>query len=527
MKQTVDLSVVIVNYKVRDLLAQTIRSLRTSTGYDQCEVIVVDNDSNDGSEELIVNEFPEVTWIGLKTNVGFGKGCNIGAEQASGEYLLMLNPDTIVSTDTLQRGLEFMESHPDVGIMGPKILNQDGSFQKQCHRGLPTPVNAMGHFTKLSKLFPNNKKLSSYFMSWLSPEEEHEVEAISGSCFFIPTELYNQIGGFDETFFMYGEDLDICVQVQMTGKKVWYAPITKVIHFQGESSSQRKFRSRVAFYNAMILFSRKYAGSYGSFFPAKLIEFAVVLQATISGLFVLFKQAPALILDLLVVNSLIVTITTIRFLFLTKVSPYVSLPLAHIFTIHAIAIFSLITPFFISDILNRDKNSYFKACAIGLGIFLSSLFLTHSLSFSRLSLLISGVLSTTLMASWRVWFPKFSSFFDRLVNKKQKTIIISEEPLLSTVVDNLNIKKLDIIGVISSNNECSHQELAGYPVLGILKNLSTIVASTKADHLIIVSDNDWYSTLIQNLSSGLLKNISIQWLPPHNPLSELKEFTLK
>ncbi len=527
MKQSVDLSVVIVNYKVRDLLAQTIRSLRTSTGYEQCEVIVVDNDSNDGSEELIINEFPEVIWIGLKTNVGFGKGCNIGAEQASGKYLLMLNPDTIVSTDTLQCGIEFMESHPDVGIMGPKILNQDGSFYKQCHRGLPTPLNAFGHFTKLSRLFPHNKKLSSYFMTWLSPDEEHEVEAISGSCFFIPAVLYTQIGGFDETFFMYGEDLDICVQVKKAGLKVWYAPITEIIHFQGKSSAQRVFRSRIAFYNAMILFSRKYSGSYGSFFPPVLIEFAVVIQALLSFLLIFSKQIPALILDLVTVNALIVAITSIRFEFLPKSSPYIVLSLTHLFTIHSIAMLSLITPFFISDILNKDKKSYLKACTVGLGIFLSTLFLTHSLSFSRMSLLISGVLSTATMVSWRVWLPKFSSFFDKVVNKKQKTILISEEPLLSKVVDNFDIKKLDIIGVISTDSKNSHQELAGYPVLGVLDSLSSLVSETKADHLIIVSNSDWYSTLIQNLSSGALKNISIQWLPPHNPLSELKEFTLK
>ncbi|MGM0444680.1 MAG: glycosyltransferase family 2 protein, partial [Fibrobacterota bacterium] len=248
-----DLSVVIVNYNVKHLLAQTISSLQKADGYSSAEVIVVDNASEDGSEELIRRQYPEVRWIGLKTNVGFGRGCNIGAAAAGSPLLLMLNPDTIVSRPTLQRGIEYMRSHPQTGIMGPRVLNQDGSFQWQCRRSFPTPLNALFYFTGLYRIFPKNKVIGAYNMTWADIHQEMAVDAVSGSCFFISADLYRDIGGFDERFFMYGEDLDICAEVTRRGYNVMYYPEIEIIHFKGKSSAQNKIASRVAFYRAMLL----------------------------------------------------------------------------------------------------------------------------------------------------------------------------------------------------------------------------------------------------------------------------------
>lgn len=525
MSQTIELSVVIVNYKVRDLLAQTIRSVRSADGYEFTEIIVVDNDSRDGSEELVLNEFPDVRWVGLKTNVGFGKACNIGAELANGSLLLMLNPDTIVSTDTLTTGIEFMKSHPDVGVLSPRVLNQDGTFYKQCHRGLPTPINAFGHFTGLSRIFPKNKQLSSYFMSWLSPDEEHEVDAVSGSCFFIPADLYAEIGGFDETFFMYGEDLDICVQAKLRGKKVWYAPISKIIHFQGKSSAQRKLRSRLAFYNAMIIFSRKYAGSYGSFFPPKLIEVAVFLQAALAGVLSLSRRLPSFLLDMGIINTLLPIVTTIRFSFLYKENPYTSMEPYALILVHIIASSSLATSFLIFDMIGKKTKNYLTEAGVSLAVCLSTLFMAHTITFSRLSLLTSAIISLSLMVAWRVAGPRFSRGFSRLVQRKQKTFIISEEPILSKLLEKLGDEQLDIAGIVSTG-EAAHKELCGYPVLGALSELADLVEKNRPDLLIIASASDWYSTIIENLSAGVLNNVTIQWLPPNNPGGELKEFSL-
>ncbi len=525
MNSSVELSIVIVNYKVRDFLAQTIRSLRSAQGYDRCEVIVVDNDSNDGSEELVVNEFPEVNWIGLKTNVGFGKGCNIGAEQANSSLLLMLNPDTIVSVDTLVKGIEFMAANPDVGILGPKVLNQDGSFYKQCHRGLPTPINAFGHFTKLSKLFPKNQKLSSYFMSWLSPDDEHEIDAVSGSCFFIPTDLYKTIGGFDETFFMYGEDLDICVQVKLQGKKVWYAPISKIIHFQGKSSVQRKLKSKMAFYNAMIIFSRKYKDSYSSFFPAKMIEVAVFFQAFLSGLIHVSKQLPSILLDLLIINALIPISAMIRYQLLNLPNPYPTLDFLLRGSVHLIASLSLTIPFLLYDMVKKRHTSYVKPAVVGLGFYLSTLFLAHNIAFSRIALVISVTCSLLLMMGWRFWIPRFSNSFDRLINQKGKTVLISEEPLLNKLFENTEVIQSTIVGIVATAPE-TQREMNGYPVLGSLSQLTDIVENHSVNRIIIASTSDWYSVVIDALSAGNLKKVTIQWLVPNDPNGELKEFSL-
>ncbi len=522
MIDSVELSVVIVNYKVRDLLAQTIRSLRSATDYSLCEIIVVDNDSQDGSEELITNEFPEVRWIGLKTNVGFGKACNIGTEHASGSLLLMLNPDTIISTDTLTSGISFMKSLPEVRNLGPQVLSQDGTFQKQCHRGLPTPINAFGHFTGLSRIFPHNKKLSSYYMGWLSPEEEHEVDAISGSCFFIPTALFRIIGGFDETFFMYGEDLDICVQVRNKGKKVWYSPITKIIHFQGRSSTQRKLRSRIAFYNAMIIFSRKYAGSFGTFFPPQLIEVAVFFQAFIAMIFSATRLIPAVLADSLIINAILPVITIIRFSYLGKVNPYdLGNPFIWI-PVHILITATLTLPFFLQGLFAK-KAEYGKAGLISFGLCMSTLFLAYTMAFSRVAFLISAFLSVGIMIIWRTTLPRFSRLVALFVNVTPKTILITEEQTISMLITKLEREPIDIIGIIT---HCEYSELAGFPVLGTLDQLGDIITKSRPNQLIIASSTDWYSTIIENLSHGTLKNITIKWLPQNNPHGELKEFSM-
>ncbi|MDR2577629.1 MAG: glycosyltransferase family 2 protein [Chitinispirillales bacterium] len=302
-KKDILISIVIVNYKVPHSLIEALDSLRLAKYYDRSEVIIVDNASKDSSREIITSKFEEVRWIQLKANIGFGKACNIGAEAAGGKYLLLLNPDAVVSADTLASVVEFMEARPSAGLMGPKILNPDGTLQLSCRRSIPTPAVALYYFSGLSYLFPKSRRFGSYHLTYMDEDETAQVEVISGSFMFMRRGLFNEIGGFDKRFFMYGEDIDLCYRIAGAGYEVWYYPETKIVHQKGKSSAKRRVRSRINFYGAMIIFLRKYHGQQGSIFPWWLTWVGIVFLATLNIGAIAARMAAAAIIDLAVLNS--------------------------------------------------------------------------------------------------------------------------------------------------------------------------------------------------------------------------------
>jgi GT2 family glycosyltransferase len=296
-----------VNYKVPHCLIEALHSLRLAKYYDRSEVIIIDNASGDNSREIITSKFKEVQWIQLKTNIGFGKACNIGAETARGKYLLLLNPDAVVSADTLASSMEFMEAHPSAGLMGPKILNPDGTLQLSCRRSIPTPSVAFYYFSGLSYLFPKSRRFGSYHLTYMDEDETAQVEVISGSFMFMKRKLFNEIGGFDKRFFMYGEDIDLCYRIVRAGYEVWYYPETKIVHQKGKSSAKRRIRSRLNFYGAMIIFLRKYHGQQGSISPWWLTWVGIVFLAMLNIGAIVIRSAAAAIIDLTVLNTVMWT----------------------------------------------------------------------------------------------------------------------------------------------------------------------------------------------------------------------------
>jgi len=297
------ISIVIVNYKVPYCLIEALQSLRLAEYYGRSEVIIVDNASGDNSREIVAAQFQEVQWIQLKTNIGFGRACNIGAEAARGQYLLLLNPDTVVSSNTLASAVEFMEEHPKAGLMGPKILNPDGTLQLSCRRSIPTPSVAFYYFTGLSHLFPKSKRFGRYHLTYMDEDETAQVDVLSGSFMFMRRDIFDIIGGFDKRFFMYGEDIDLCYRVSQTGYEIWYYPPIKIVHQKGKSSSKSLIRSRIYFYEAMIIFSRKYRNIQDTYFPWWLMWAGIVVQAALSIGVILARSTAAVFLDLAAING--------------------------------------------------------------------------------------------------------------------------------------------------------------------------------------------------------------------------------
>ena len=275
-------SVIIVAYNSCDFIPACLKSVRDACAGIDAQVIVLDN----GSKEPILPEikqfFPEVLWLNSEENLGFGRGCNFAEKQAAKPYLFFINPDTVVSRDSFTKVLDFMEEHPESGTVGCRILNEDGSIQWACRRSFPTIVSAVSKTIGLAALFPKNKLLASYNMTYADPDEVTEVDAISGSFFCIRRDVYEKLNGFDEDFFMYGEDLDLCFRTKQMGLKNYYTPVTNILHFKGQSCRTRRWGSYVDFYKAMLIFVRKHKDLY--FVPNFLVSFGIMFAAFV-GMF--------------------------------------------------------------------------------------------------------------------------------------------------------------------------------------------------------------------------------------------------
>ncbi len=258
------IAVVIVNYNVKDLLVSCLASLQASLAGISSEIIVVDNDSTDGSIDYAEPIFPGVRFIRLGNNLGFGRANNIGFREAlekGAEYILCLNPDTLISEDTMRVMLDYMDAQPNVGLAGCKLLNADGTFQLACRRGFPTPWASFCKVFGLQALFPKSPRFAQYNQTFRSEDATYFVDAVMGAFMFIRKEALVQIGGFDEDFFMYGEDLDLCFRIQQNGWKITYLHTTSIIHYKGESTRRSAINEVKHFYEAMEIFARKHYGS--------------------------------------------------------------------------------------------------------------------------------------------------------------------------------------------------------------------------------------------------------------------------
>jgi len=268
----VDVSIIIVNWNVRDLLRQCLASIACSKfqvpslnnlkpDTVQLETIVVDNASTDGSVEMLRTEFPNARVIENKANVGFGRANNQALASAQGRYLFLLNPDTKLSPDTLQTIFDYAEANSRVGIIGPKLFYGDGTLQSS-RRRFPTLATAFLESTKLQQWFPGNGVLARYYMRDTSDDATQQVDWVNGSVMFVRREVYDQVGGFDEGFFMYSEELDWCYRAKHAGWQIVYLPTAQVTHYEGKSSEQAAARRDIHFNSSKVRFFRKYHGAF-------------------------------------------------------------------------------------------------------------------------------------------------------------------------------------------------------------------------------------------------------------------------
>jgi hypothetical protein len=257
--KTVKLSVCIVTYNACEWLQECLDSIEENTQLDSLEVIVVDNGSKDSVEELLNRDYPLVRFIGNDSNQGYTRPMNQSLQAARGKFLMQLNPDTSILPAAFDQLIDFMDGNPEIGICGPKVLNRDGSFQKQCRRGEPRPLAMISYFLRLSSLFPNSKLLGGYLLGFEDEDATIEVDALSGSCMVIRREVIDQIGYLDEQFFAYQEDTDFCIRARQAGWKVYYYPRAQVIHYGGQGGSKvEPYRSIIEWHRSYWLYYKKH-----------------------------------------------------------------------------------------------------------------------------------------------------------------------------------------------------------------------------------------------------------------------------
>ncbi len=292
-----DLSVIIVNYNVSYFLEQCLHSvLRAAEGI-SCEVYVVDNNSVDGSVEMVREKFPELKLIANKENLGFSSANNQAIRLSSGRYVLLLNPDTLVEEDTFSKSLAFMDAHPDAGGLGVKMIDGKGRFLPESKRGLPTPAVAFYKIFGLSALFPKSKIFGRYHLGYLSKDETHEIPILSGAFMLMRKSVLDEIGLLDETFFMYGEDIDLSYRIVLGGYKNYYFPKTRIIHYKGESTKKSSVNYVFVFYRAMLIFAKKHFSARLAQSFSFLINLAIYLRASIAIASRFIKKAIVPVLD--------------------------------------------------------------------------------------------------------------------------------------------------------------------------------------------------------------------------------------
>lgn len=474
----IDISIIIVNYNVKELLEQCIRSIFTASSGLNIEVIVVDNNSFDGSLRYIQEKFPDdkrLKLIESPVNLGFAKANNLGVKKAAGEFVLILNPDTILQEDTLQKTLKFYKDNPGTGAVTCKLILPNGKLDLACRRSFPTPSVAVYRILGLSKIFPKSRIFGKYNLTYLEENKTYEVDAIVGAFMLIKKSVYDEVNGFDEDYFMYGEDLDLCFRIKKAGYKIYYYPDTSIIHYKGESTKKSSISYVNNFYGAMQVFVRKNLKS-NFILMNILIKLSIFYRAIISYAGRVVKNSYPVLLDLIfIVGGMILAIYQ-RFEFF---------PLdAYTIVIFVYTIIWLITLALSGSYSKTGKYSLIKPLnGILIGFFVNSSFtyFFNEYAFSRAVVLRTVVYSYLFIAGWRLLLKLIFYSKNKSIFRTARTLVVGRNTETETFVNKLKSRvdsEYEFTGYISPK--------PGYTegFIGNLNNLKDIVAAKKIKNII-------------------------------------------
>ena len=511
-----DVSVIIVNYNVRDFLEQCLHSIHRACEHLGTEVFVVDNASRDASAQMVKSRFPWVQLQENQVNVGFSRANNQALRQASGRYFLLINPDTLAREDTIKTMLEFMDAHPDTGASGCKILNPDGTLQLGCRRSFPTPWVALAKILGLGRLFSRSRLFGKYNLTYLHPDQIAEVDALSGSFMFLRRETLEQVGLLDESYFMYGEDLDLCYRIRKAGWKIHYVPSTQIIHYKGRST-EVSASSVLDFYRAMYIFVRKHLRKRYFFFLHWFLILGIAIKAAVSFMGRLFYQAFPLILDLFLVNLALLVAIAFRFQGLIPLPPFYNY-LSYL-VIHCVCSLIWLGSFWALGLYDRRRYSPVQAFwAVTLGFLLISTltYFKKEYAFSRIAILTTYLLSLLLISGWRL--------LSRLVAKTpvgralvfKRALIVGAGEAGRAIMARLR-SRLDlgyrVVGFVSNLGGEDLNSLGDLPLLGRVEDLPEIVERESIEEVIVASSSSSYASILEMMSNCASLKVSFKLVP--------------
>lgn len=514
----IELSFIIVNYNVKELLEQSLLSVKKAASGLVYEIFVVDNASTDGSVGLIRQKFPEVHLIANKENVGFSVANNQALKLAKGKFLALLNPDTVVQEDTFFVILDFMKKNPDCGMVGSKILNPDGSLQLACRRSFPTLWVGFTRITGLSKLFPKSKLFGKYNLTYLDPDDTYEVEAISGSFMVVRAQVVREVGLLDESFFMYGEDLDWCYRIRETGWKIFYLPKTKIIHFKGESTKKANLDMTLMFYRAMKLFVEKHYHSRYFYVPQWFLITGIVLRAGITFLGRFINQILPALFDLMLMNLSLVIALLIRFQNLVHLKSYLVITIIY----SSIWLICL-------TLMGVYGKRRFASLRASLGVLLgfvvnaSLTFFFNQYAFSRAVVLIAGSLNIIFLSGWRFAFkliprigvvPTKGTFGKTILGRR--TLVVGSGEGGQKIIEKLRSRVdggYQVTGLVSLEDEEINPERFGFKVLGSVKNLDAIIRQERIQEVIFSTEQISYDHILKIMANTHRRGVNFKLIP--------------
>ncbi|MCX7835273.1 MAG: glycosyltransferase [bacterium] len=508
------ISVVIVNYRVKHFVEQCIFSLESTSRLIPLEIIVVDNYSNDGSIEYLKERFPNIRLIELNENIGFAKANNIAFQFVQGEYVLILNPDTVVSENALPTLINFLKENPNCGIVTPKLIKRDGSIDVACRRSIPTPWIAFTRISGLSLLFPKSKLFGKYNLTYLDENTVSKVGAVSGAFMLLPKSVLEKVGGFDERFFMYGEDLDLCKCVSDIGYDIFYLPEVTSVHYRGESTRRSNIKKEDAFYDAMFLFAEKHYKSWWKGYGILLIRFGVVIAK-------LFKK----IRNLSFLFPLAIDVSIVLFSFFIGYT--VKFGSLSIFSIDlrvtvANTILVLLSLFAIGTYTSVGKVQIISALKAGiLAAFISAtytFFFLQDYMFSRLIVLVATTTWTILLPLWRLIYQwvlhsKWLRHFTRSV-----VLIIGTDSLATIVAEKLKELNSDyeLAGFVKYKSQSLPLSFK-YDPLGDTDELERIIQSERVTDVFFSTGEVSYAEIMKIAHRLAPMNVQFKILSSESP----------
>jgi hypothetical protein len=484
MQGSYDISVVIVNYKVKEYVLNLLHTLYKGKGEYSLQIIVIDNASGDNALTEISKQYTDITVIQNDENLGFGKANNQGINLAKGKYTLLINPDTLISEDTLEKMYAFMEANPKCGVSSCKILNADGSFAKECKRSIPDLVSAVNKVTGLDTLFPKSRLFGKRYLSWIDENETSEVPVVSGSFMFWNTDVLKSLGGFDEAFFMYAEDDDICLRAKEAGYKVVYAPITKIIHYKGESTKKRDYKYAKIFNQSLYQFFIKHYGKVYGRLVSTIVLCITYLKTIVDVSLSTLLNNYQLIIDLVAINLALIVAFLSRFDF--DIAAIIDPNRNDFFIVNAII---SVLYFLLHKFRNQEKRSFDFITKDLINLSLAFLivagisFLIKELAYSRLILVVAYILSLFLAVILKPMFMRIREGGYQI--KKLKVLLIGELP----------------------NHDFWKQKIEGHPSGKYLVHESTTISAVNrkminsVDEIFFVVDEVQYDTLLEVLTS--------------------------